>query len=218
MSNMPLGKSREIAPERMKRLGQNRNNAQLWMCLVVKVKSDAVNNNIAWESGILGPWIKVNWQEMAKVNTDILGISWTKTDRKGKFNSDDHYTYYCGQESLRRNGVAHIVNKRIRNAVLGCNLTNDRMILVCFQGKPFSIIVIQVYAPITNAKEAEVEQFYADLQDLLELTPKKIPSLHSCSNIYWPPATEYMALWLAMWEADLSLLLSDMCSWAKYLI
>ena len=105
-------------------------------------------------------------------------------DRKEKFNSDDHYTYYCGQESLRRNGVAHIVNKRIRNAVLGCNLTNDRMILVCFQGKPFSIIVIQVYAPITNAKEAEVEQFYADLQDLLELTPKKIPSLHSCSNVY----------------------------------
>ena len=84
----------------------------------------------------------------------------------------------------KKNGVALTVNKRIRNAVLGCNLTNDRMILVCFQGKPFSIIVIQVYAPITNAKEAEVEQFYADLQDLLELTPKKIPSLHSCSNIY----------------------------------
>ena len=128
-------------------------------------------------------------QEMARVNTDILGISWTKMDRKEKFNSDDHYTYYCGQESLRRNGVAHIVNKRIRNAVLGCNLTNDIMIFVCFQGKPFSIIVIQVYAPITNAKEAEVEQFYTDLQDLLELTPKKIPSLHSCSNVYWPPAT-----------------------------
>ena len=105
-------------------------------------------------------------------------------DRKGKFNSDDHYTYYCGQESLRRNGVAHIVNKRIRNAILGCSLTNDRMILVCFQGKPFSIIAIQVCAPITNAKEAKVEQFYSDLQDLLELTPKKILPLHSCSNIY----------------------------------
>ena len=172
------------------------------MCLVVKVKSDAVNNNIAWESGILGPWIKVNWQEMAKVNTDILGISWTKTDRKGKFNSDDHYTYYCGQESLKRNGVAHIVNKRILNAVLGCNLTNNRMILVCFQGKLFSIIVIQVYAPITNAKEAEVEQSYADLQDLLELTPKKTPSLHSCSNVYWPPATCWQNTWHCGWLCE----------------
>ena len=122
-------------------------------------------------------------------------------DRKEKFNSDDHYTYYCGQESLRRNGVAHIVNKRIRNAVLGCNLTNDRMILVCFQGKPFSIIVIQVYAPITNAKEAEVEQFYADLQDLLELTPKKdsIPSfMFKCLLTTCHVLAEYTALWLAM--------------------
>ena len=113
-------------------------------------------------------------QEMARVNTDILGISWTKMDRKGKFNSDDHYTYYCGQESLRRNGVAHIVNKRIRNAILGCSLTNDRMILVCFQGKQFIITVTQVCAPTANAEEAEVQWFYEDLQDLLELTPPKM--------------------------------------------
>ena len=91
----------------------------------------------------------------------------------GKFNSDDHYIYYCGQESLRRNGVALIVNKRVQNAVLGCNLKNDRMISLCFQGKPFNITVIQVYASTSNAEEAEVEQFYEDLQDLLELTPKK---------------------------------------------
>ena len=91
----------------------------------------------------------------------------------GEFNSDDHYIYYCGQESLRRHGVAIIVNKRVRNAVLGCNLKNDRMISVHFQGKPFNITVIQVYDPTSNAEEAEVEQFNEDLQDLLELTPKK---------------------------------------------
>ena len=91
----------------------------------------------------------------------------------GEFNKDDHYIYYCGQESLRRNGVAIIVNKRVRSAVLGCNLKNDRMISVRFQGKPFSITVIQVYAPASNAEEAEVKWFYEDLQDLLELTPKK---------------------------------------------
>ena len=91
----------------------------------------------------------------------------------GEFNSDDHYIYYCGQDSLRRNGVAIIVNKRVQNAVLGCNLKNDRMISVPFQGKPFSITVIQVYAPTSNAEEAEFEWFYEDLQDLLELTPKK---------------------------------------------
>ena len=91
----------------------------------------------------------------------------------GEFNSDDHYIYYCGQESLRRNGVAIIVNKSVRNAVLGCSLKNDRMISVRFQGKPFNIMVIQAYAPTSNAEEAEVEWFYEDLQDLLELTPKK---------------------------------------------
>ena len=91
----------------------------------------------------------------------------------GELNSDDHYIYYCGQESLRRNGVAIIVNKRIQNAVLGCSLKNDRMISVHFQGKPFNITVIQVYAPTSTAEEAEVERFYEDLQDLSELTPKK---------------------------------------------
>ena len=91
----------------------------------------------------------------------------------GEFNSDDHYIYYCGQESLRRNGVAIMVNKRVQNAVLGCNLKNDRMISVRLQGKPFNITVIQVYAPTSNAEEAEAEQFYEDLQDLLELTSKK---------------------------------------------
>ena len=91
----------------------------------------------------------------------------------GKFNSDDHYIYYCGQESLRRNRVAIVVNKRAQNAVLGCNSKNDRMISVRFQGKPLCITVIQVYAPTSNAEETEVEQFYEDLPDLLELTPKK---------------------------------------------
>ena len=91
----------------------------------------------------------------------------------GEFNSDEHYIYYCGQESLRRHGVAIMVNKRVKNAVLGCNLKNDRMISVCLQGKPFNITVIQVYAPTTNAEEAEVERFYEDLKNLLELTPQK---------------------------------------------
>ena len=113
-------------------------------------------------------------QEMARVNIDILIISELKWTGMGEFNSDDHYIYYCGQETLRRNGEAIIVNRRVQNAVLGCNLKNDRMISVHFQGKPFTITVIQVYAPISNAEEAEVEWFYEDLQDLLELTPQKI--------------------------------------------
>ena len=112
-------------------------------------------------------------QQMARVYIDILGISEIKWTGMSEFNSGDHYIYYCGQESLRRNGVAIIVNKGVQNAVLGCNLKNDRMISVCFQGKPFNITVIQVYAPTSNAEEAEVEWFYEDLQDLLELTPKK---------------------------------------------
>ena len=91
----------------------------------------------------------------------------------GELDSDDHYIYYCGQESLRRNGVAIIVNKRVQNAVLGCNLKNNRMISVPFQGKPFNITVIQGYAPVSNSEEAEVEWFYEDLQELLELTPPK---------------------------------------------
>ena len=107
--------------------------------------------------------LRVVKQEMARVNVDILGISERKWTGMGEFNSDDHYIYYCRPESLRRNGVAIMVNKRVRNAVLGCNLKNDRMISVRFQGKPFSIIVIQVYAPTSNAEEAEVERFYEDL-------------------------------------------------------
>ena len=107
------------------------------------------------------------------MNVDILGISELRWTGMGEFNSDDHYIYYCRQESLRRNGVATIVNKRVRNAVLGCNLKNDRMNSVRFQGKPFNITVIQVYALTSNAEEAEVEQFYEYLQDLLELTCKK---------------------------------------------
>ena len=91
----------------------------------------------------------------------------------GEFNSDGHYIYYCRQESLRRNGVAIMANKRVQNAVLGCNLKNDRMISVHFQGRPFNVMVIQADAPTSNAEEAEVEQFYEDLQDLLELTPKR---------------------------------------------
>ena len=110
---------------------------------------------------------------MARVNIDILGIRKLRWSGMGEFNSDDHYLYYCGQESLRRNGVAIIVNKKVENTVLGCNLKNNRMISVHFQGKPFNITVIQVYAPTSNTEEAEVEQFYEDLQDLLELTPKK---------------------------------------------
>ena len=107
------------------------------------------------------------------MNVDILGISELKRTGMDEFNSDDHYIYYCGQESLRRNGVAIMVNKRDQNAVLGCNLKNNRMISVHFQGKPFNITVIQAYAPTNNTEEAEVEWFYEDLQDLLELTSKK---------------------------------------------
>ena len=117
--------------------------------------------------------LEVVKQEMARVNVDILGISELKWTGMGKFNSDNHYIYYCGQESLRRNEVAIMVNKRVRSAVLGCNLKNDRMISVRFQGKPFNITVMQVYAPTSNAEEADVERFYEDLEDLLELTPKK---------------------------------------------
>ena len=104
------------------------------------------------------------------MNINILGISDLKWTGMDKFNSDDHYIYYCGQEYLRRNGVTLIVNKRVRNTLHRCNLKNNRMILVHFQGKPFSITVIQVYTPISNAEEAKAEWFYEDLQDLLELT------------------------------------------------
>ena len=149
--------------------------------------------------------LEVVKQEMARVNMDILGISELKCTGMGEFNSDDHYIYYCGQESLRRNGVAIIVNKRVWNAVLGCNLKNDRMISVHFQGKPFNITLIQAYAPTSNVEEAEVEWFYEDLQDLIELTPqKRCPFLHrglECKNRksrntwsnrqIWPWSTEW---------------------------
>ena len=108
--------------------------------------------------------LEVVKHEMARVNVDILGIRELKWTGMGEFNSDDHCIYYCGQESLRRNGVAIMVSKRIRNAVLGCSLKKDRMISDRLQGKPFNITVIQVYAPISNAEEAEDEQFYEDLQ------------------------------------------------------
>ena len=117
--------------------------------------------------------LEVVKQEMARVNVDILGIRELKWTGMGEFNSDDHYIYHCRQKSLRRNGVAIMVNKTVQNAVLGCNLKNDRMISFHFQGKPFNITVNQDYAPTSNAEEAEIEWFYEDLQDLLELIPKK---------------------------------------------
>ena len=117
--------------------------------------------------------LEVVKQEMTRVNINILRISELRWTGMGEFTSDDHYIYYCEQESLRRNGVAIIVNKRVRNAVLGCNLKNDRMISVCFQGKPFNIKVIQVYAPTSNNEEGE--QFYEDLKDLLANTQKRCP-------------------------------------------
>ena len=116
--------------------------------------------------------LEVVKQEMARVNVNILGISELKWTGMGDFNSDDHYIYYCGQESLRRNGVAIMANKSPKSSTW-MQSQNDRMISVCFQGKPFNIIVIQVYPPTSNTEEAEVERFYEDLQDLLELTPKK---------------------------------------------
>ena len=119
--------------------------------------------------------LEVVKQETARVNVDILGISELKWTGMGEFNSDNHYIYYCGQESLK---VAIMVNKRVQSAVLGCNLKNDRKISVRFQGKPFNITAIQIYAPASNTDEAEVEQFYEDLQDLLELTPKKRCPFH----------------------------------------
>ena len=119
--------------------------------------------------------LEVVKQEMARVNVDIVGIHELKWTGMGEFNSDDHYIYSCGQESLRRNGVAIIVNKTVRNAVLGCSLKNDRMISVHFQGKSFNIKVIQVYALTSNAEEAEVEWFYEDLQPFRTNTQKRCP-------------------------------------------
>ena len=160
----------------MKSLSQSKNNAQLWKWLVVEVKSESVKKQYS-----IGTWnvrsmnqgkLEVVKQEKARVKIDILGISELKWTGMGELNSDDHYNYYCGQESLGRNGVPLIVNKRVWNAVLGCSLKNNRMISVCFQGKPFNITVIQVCAPTTNAEEAE--WFCEDLQDLPEVTPKNV--------------------------------------------
>ena len=117
--------------------------------------------------------LEVVKQEIAGLKVNILGISEVKWTGMGEFNSDDHYIYYTGQESLRTNGVAIMVNKRVQNAVAGCNLKNYRMISLCFQGKPFNITVIQVCTPTSNAEEAEVELFYEDQHDFLELTPQK---------------------------------------------
>ena len=147
----------------------------------VDVTGDRSKIRCCKEQYCIGTWnvrpmnqgkLKVVKQEMARVNINILGISELKWTGMDEFNSDDHYIYYCGQESLRQNGVAIMVNKRVWNAVLVCNLKNDRMICICFQGKPFNTIVIQVFAPTSNAEEADIEWFYEDLQDLLGLTPK----------------------------------------------
>ena len=141
---------------------------------MIEARSDAVKSIGTWNVRSMNQGkLEVVKQEMARVNIDILGISKLKWTGMGEFSSDDHYIYYCGQESLRRNGAAIMVNKRVQNGVLGCNLKKDRMISVHFQGKPFNITVIQVYAPTSNAEEADIEWFYEDLQDLLELTPKK---------------------------------------------
>ena len=150
---------------------------------VVNVTGDGSKVQCCKEPYCIGTWnirsmnqdmLKGVKQEMIRVNIDVVGISELKWSGTGEFNSDDHYIYYCGQESFRRNGVAIIVNKRVQNAVLGCNLKNNRMISVRFQGKPFNITVIQVYVLTSNAEEAEVKWFCEDLQDLLELTSKKM--------------------------------------------
>ena len=122
---------------------------------------------------------------MPSVNINILGISELKWMGMGEFNSDDPYNYYCGQESHKRSGVALIINQRVQNAVLGCNLKNNRMILVRFQDKTFNIKVIQVYAPTTRAKEAEVDQFYEDPEELQKLTPRKM-------SYSWSPQSRWM--------------------------
>ena len=153
----------EITPERMKRRSQSKKKHP-----VVDVTGDRSKAWCCKDRYCLGTWnvrsmnqgkLEVVKQETARVNIDILGISELKWTGMGPFNSDDHYIYYCGQESLRRNGVAITVNKRVRNAVLGCNGKNDRMLSVRFQGKPFTITVIQVCAPTSNAEDAEAERF-----------------------------------------------------------
>ena len=149
---------------------------------VVDVTGDGSKVQCCKEHHCIGTWnvrsinqgkLEAVKQEIAGVNIDILEIHELRRTGMGEFNSAGHYIYYCGQESLRRNGVAILVNRRVQNAVLGYSLKNNRMISVRFQGKPFNM-VIQVYAPTSNPEEAEVEWFYEDLQDLLELTPRKM--------------------------------------------
>ena len=155
---MLLEISGEITPERMKGWSQSKKEYT-----VVDVTGDRSKVRCGKEQYCIGTWnvrsmnqgkLEMVKHEMARVNVNILGISELKWIGMGEFNSDEHYVYYCGQESLRRNGVAIMVNRRVQNAVLGCNLKNDRMISVCFQGKPFNIPVIQVYAPTSNTEEA----------------------------------------------------------------
>ena len=157
-----------------------KNCCTLQKCGPLLLDPDIAQLNVT-EQYCIGTWnvrsmnqgkLEVVKQEMARMNINILGISELKWAGMDEFNSDDHYIYYCGQEFLRRNGVAIRVNKRVWKAVLGCNLKNNRMISVRFQGKPFNIMVNQVYAPTSNAEEAEVERFYEDLQGFLELTPQ----------------------------------------------
>ena len=186
MNSMKRQKDRTLEDELPRSVGaqyatgnQGRNNSRENEGMEPKTKQqpavDRSKVRCCKEKYCIGTWnvrfmnqgkLKVVIQEMTRVNINILGIRELRWTGMGAFNSDDHYIYYCGQESLRRNGVAIMVNKRVRNAVLGCNLKNDRMISVHFQGKPFSITVIQVYAPTSNAEEAEVERFYEYLQDL----------------------------------------------------
>ena len=167
MPDLLLEMSGEITLERMKGWSQSKTNTQLRMGLGDRSKVQCCK-----EQYCMGTWnvrslnqgkLEAVKQEIARVNVGILGISKLRWTGMGEFSSDDHYIYYCGQESLRRNGVAIMVNKRVQNAIRGCNLKNHRMISVCFQGKPFNIMVIQVYAPTSNAEEAEVEWFYEDL-------------------------------------------------------
>ena len=155
MPNKLLEINGEITPERMKQK----------QYLVVDVTGDRSKVQCCKDQYCIGTWnvrsmnegkLEVVKQEMARVNVDLLGISELKWMGMGEFNSDDHYIYCCGQESLRRNGMAIMINKRVGNAVLGCNLKNDRMIFVCFQGKPFNITVIQVYAPTSNARKLKL--------------------------------------------------------------
>ena len=165
---MLLEKSGEITPETRKRQSPSENNSP-----VVDVTGDGSKVQCCKEQYFIGTWnvssmnqgnLEVVRQEISRVNIDILGISKLKWTGMGEFNSDDHYINYHDQESLRRNGVTIVVNKRVKNAVLGCSLKNDRMIFARFKDKPFNITVIQLYVPTTNAKEAEFEQFYVQIR------------------------------------------------------